>query len=88
MQNKVNTVNFKGRSVIAIITKPSQTTKKIDLIYYEFDGGDSLIRYHIREGDKNSYRSTSLSLGTIPKGVTRVNFKSRYNVGTVDIAKE
>ena len=88
MKNKVDTVNFKERSVIAIVTKPSQITKKTDLVYYEFDGDNLLIRYHIREGDKNTYQSMSLYLGTIPKGITRVSFKSRYNVGIVDIKQK
>ena len=80
MQNEIDKVNFNKNSVIAIMTKPSNISKEIKLIYYEFDSGNLFILYHIREGSANSYKSTALYLATIPKGVSTITFKSRYNI--------
>lgn len=85
MKNKVDKVNFEENSVIAIMTKPSNILKEIGLVYYEFDGDKLFIQYKIREGAQNTYESTSLYLAIISKGVASVKFKSRYNVGVVDI---
>ena len=85
MENKVDKVNFKKNSVIAIITKPANISKKIGLVYYEFDDDKLLIKYKITTGDKNTYQSTGLYLATVPKSVASVKFKSRDNEGVVDI---
>jgi len=85
MQNQVDEVNFVENSVIAIMTKPSNIAKKTGLVYHEFDGDNLFILYKIIEGDKNPYQSTSLYLATIPKNITQVKFKSRYNVGIVNV---
>ena len=85
MKNKVDKVNFEENSIIAIMTKPSNISKEIELVYYEFDGDKLFIQYKIREGAQNTYESTGLYLAIIPKGVASVKFKSRYNVGVVNI---
>ncbi|BCG65240.1 MAG: hypothetical protein methR_P3065 [Methyloprofundus sp.] len=85
MKNKVDKVNFEENSVIAIMTKASNVPKKIEVVYYEFGGDELLIKYHIREGEKNTFESTGLYLAAIPKDVTSIKFKSRYNVGVVNI---
>ena len=85
MNNQVDKVNFAENSVIAIITRPANISRKIDLIYSELKDDRLLIRYHIREGSKNTYAATGLYLATIPRDVAQVKFQSRYNVGVVDI---
>ena len=85
MNNQVDKVNFAENSVIAIITRPANISRKIDLIYSELKADRLLIRYHIREGSKNTYAATGLYLATIPRDVAQVKFQSRYNVGIVDV---
>ena len=85
MTNKIDKIDFTKNAVIAIITKPSNIAKKIDLVYSERNGDELLVLYQITEGDKNTYKSTGLYLATIPKTVARVKFKSRYNVGIEEI---
>jgi predicted amidohydrolase YtcJ len=85
MNNKIDKVNFRESAVIAIMTKPSKVSNKIKIVYTEFDGDDLFIKYAISTGNENTYQSTGLYLATIPKSVASVKFKSRYNVGVVDI---
>ena len=85
MTNEVDPVNFEENNVIAIATKPSKTSKKIDVVYYEFDGDKLFVQYGIATGGKNSYKSSGLYLATIPKKIKTVLFKSKDNVGEVEV---
>ena len=85
MKNKIHKVDFDESSVVAIMTKPSKTANKIDLIYSEFAGDNLLIQYNNTEGEETTYKSTGLYLATIPKGVANVKFKSGYYEGSLDV---
>lgn len=85
MNNRVDKVDFEENSVIAIMAKPSKYTKKIRLVYYEFDDDKLWIKYHIAVGSENTYESTGLYLASIPKNVTSIEFRSRYNVELLDV---
>ena len=82
MKNKVDIVDFEQNSIIAVVTKPSKNTKKLDLIYEEFHDNELYIQYSIRLGDKTSFESTGLLLATIPKGISKIEFRSQ---GSVDV---
>ncbi len=85
MKNKVDKVDFEKNNVIAIATKPSKKSYKIDVVYYEFDDHKLLIQYGVAKGGKNSYESSALYLATIPKCIETVNFKSKDNVAEVEV---
>ncbi|MBE9547810.1 MAG: amidohydrolase [Proteobacteria bacterium] len=79
MANTVDKIDFAESSVVLIVTKPSKISKKIDVVYSEFNGDELFIKYSIREGNKNTFASSGLYLATIPKGVSKVQFKLKSN---------
>ena len=80
MKNKVDKVDFEEHNVIAIITKPSEISKKIEIVYSEFNDDHLYIQYHISRKNENTYLLMGLSLATIPKGIKSIKFKSESNV--------
>jgi hypothetical protein len=85
MDNEIDKVDFAENSVIAILTKPSLVVHKIEVIYCAFAGEQLTIKYKPAKGAENSYKSSSLYLATIPKGVASVIFRTRYNVELIDV---
>jgi len=85
MENTVDRVDFEENSVIGIMTRPSEISKEIDLVHCVFDDDTMMVHYSIRQGSKNTYESTGLLLAEIPKGISRVEFRSKDNVGAVDL---
>ena len=85
MNNETDMVNFDENSVIAILTKPSLVTHKIEIIYCDLAGGKLTVKYHISNDAENSFKSSGLLLATIPKNVTSVIFRTSYNVELIDV---
>lgn len=85
MKNKIDQVNFDKNNVVALMTKPSKTSKDIDILYYEFNDDILSIQYGIKEGAKNKFKSTGLYLATIPKNIKTIDIKSKENTDRLQI---
>jgi hypothetical protein len=85
MNNETDKVNFDENAVIAILTKPSLVTHKIAIIYCDLADGKLTVKYKISEGAENSFKSSGLRLLSIPRSITSVVFKTRYNIELIDV---
>lgn len=76
MDNTITKIDFDAHSVVAIILKPSYTTKDIS-IQSIFGNNDTIIVYfEINSMEKQTYSSTTMKIFKIPKSVKLVNLKS------------
>jgi len=69
MENTVTPIDFTKNKVVAIFTKPTDVQTTIDLGKVIIKGEDLTLTYQLKQGEKQSFKSSALLLFSVPNTV-------------------
>jgi len=69
MDNTVTPIDFTKNKVVAIFTKPTDVQTTIDLGKVIINGEDLTLTYQLKQGEKQSFKSSALLLFSVPNTV-------------------